>query len=77
LKKWRSLNQNCQDENTEDQELKERLNMSEFFTVYELARYFNVNPKTVYRRLWAKAIPAYRVGRRWRIGKKDIISLKR
>jgi excisionase family DNA binding protein len=51
--------------------------MSEFFTVYELARYFNVNPKTVYRRLWAKAIPAYRVGRRWRIGKKDIISLKR
>lgn len=51
--------------------------MGEFFTVYELAKYFDVNPKTVYRRLWARAIPAYRVGRRWRIARKDIIWLKR
>ncbi len=46
--------------------------MSEFFTVNQLAEYFGVNPKTIYRRLWAKQIPAYKVGRTWRIAKKDI-----
>ncbi len=50
--------------------------MSHVFTVSELARYFSVNPKTIYRRLWAKEIPAFRVGRIWRIAKKDIIWLK-
>lgn len=47
------------------------------FTVIELASHFNVNPKTIYRRLWAKGIPAFKVGRIWRIAKKDIIWLKR
>ena len=28
--------------------------------------------KAIYRRLWAKGIPAYKVGRTWRIAKKDI-----
>ena len=42
------------------------------FTVNQLADHFGVNPKTIYRRLWAKAIPAYKVGRMWRIAKKDI-----
>ena len=42
------------------------------FTVNQLADYFGVNPKTIYRRLWAKAMPAYKVGRTWRIAKKDI-----
>ncbi len=51
--------------------------MRDFFTVSELARHFGVNPKTIYRRLWAKGIPAYKVGRRWRIARKDIIWLKR
>jgi len=46
--------------------------MSDFFTVNQLAEYFGVNPKTIYRRLWAKDIPAYKVGRTWRISKKDI-----
>jgi len=49
-----------------------RTMMSDFFTVNELAEYFNVCPKTIYRRLWAKGIPAYKVGRTWRITKKDI-----
>jgi excisionase family DNA binding protein len=41
--------------------------MADFFTVNELAEYFGVNPETIYRRLWAKGIPAYKVGRGWRI----------
>jgi excisionase family DNA binding protein len=47
-----------------------------YFTVNELADHFRVNPKTIYRRLWAKGIPAYKVGRIWRIAKKDIKWLK-
>jgi excisionase family DNA binding protein len=46
--------------------------MKDYFTVNELAEHFGVNPKTIYRRLWAKQIPAYKVGRSWRIAKKDI-----
>ncbi len=46
--------------------------MSYFFTVNELAKYFKVHPKTIYRRLWTKGIPAYKVGRVWRIAKKDL-----
>jgi excisionase family DNA binding protein len=42
------------------------------FTVNQLADYFGVNPKTIYRRLWAKQIPAFKVGKTWRIAKKDI-----
>jgi len=51
--------------------------MTDFFTVNELAEYFGVNPKTIYRRLWAKEIPAYKVGRTWRIARKDITWLRR
>ena len=46
--------------------------MNSFFTVNELAKYFGVCPKTIYRRLWAEGIPAYKVGQQWRIAKKDI-----
>jgi len=51
--------------------------MKEYYTVTELADHFGVNPKTIYRRLWAKEIPAFKVGNQWRIAKKDIIWLKR
>ena len=51
--------------------------MTDFFAVNELAEYFGVNPETIYRRLWAKGIPAFKVGRNWRIAKKDIIWLKK
>jgi excisionase family DNA binding protein len=51
--------------------------MKDYFTVNELAREFRVNPKTIYRRLWAKGISAFKIGRSWRIAKKDIIWLKR
>jgi excisionase family DNA binding protein len=50
--------------------------MKDYFTVNGLAEEFGVNPKTIYRRLWAKTIPAYKVGRSWRIAKKDIKWLK-
>lgn len=50
--------------------------MKDYFTVIELADHFRVNPKTIYRRLWAKAIPAYKVGQQWRIARKDIIWLR-
>jgi excisionase family DNA binding protein len=45
----------------------------DYYTVNELAEHFRVDPKTIYRRLWAKQIPAHKVGRSWRIAKKDII----
>jgi hypothetical protein len=32
-----------------------------------------VHTKTIYRRLWAKGIPDYKVRRVWRIAKKDIV----
>ncbi len=51
--------------------------MKDYFIVNQLAEHFGVNAKTIYRRLWAKGIPAYKVGRVWRIAKKDIIWLKR
>lgn len=51
--------------------------MTDFFTVNELAEYFGVNPKTISRRLWAKEIPACKVGRTWRIARKDIMWLRR
>ncbi len=50
--------------------------MSDFLTVDELAKYFRVSRKTIYRRLWAKGISAYKVGHQWRIAKKDIVWLK-
>jgi excisionase family DNA binding protein len=50
--------------------------MNDYFTELELAKEFRVNPKTIYRRLWAKGIPAYKVGTVWRIAKKDIKWLK-
>jgi len=46
--------------------------MNNFFTVNELAKYLGVSAKAIYRKLWAKGIPAYNVGRTWRIARKDI-----
>ncbi len=46
------------------------------FTVDELPRYFKGNAKTIYRRLWAKCIPAYKVSGTWRIARKDLVWLR-
>ena len=61
----------------EDQEVMEGSKMNDYFTVAQLAEHFGVCAKTIYRRLWAKGIPAYKVGQQWRIARKDLICLKR
>jgi excisionase family DNA binding protein len=47
-------------------------------SVNELAKYFGVHPQTIYRRLWKKTIPAFKIGGRgfWKIAKKDIPLMK-
>jgi len=45
--------------------------MNNFFTTNELAIYFGVSAKTIYRNLWARGIPAYKVGAQWRIAKSN------
>lgn len=46
--------------------------MSEFLTISEVADALRVNPKTIYRAVWSKNVPAYKVGKAWRIAKRDI-----
>jgi len=46
--------------------------MSNCFVFNDLAEYFSVNSKTIYRRFWAKGVPAYKVDKIWRILKKEI-----
>jgi len=50
---------------------------SEFFTISALARMLDVNPKTIYRAVWSRNLPAYKIGKAWRIGKKDIELLRK
>ena len=51
--------------------------LSEFLSISELAKIFNVNPKTIYRAVWSNKLPAYKIGRTLRIAKKDIDRLKK
>ena len=44
----------------------------EFLTVEEFADLLNVDPKTIYRALWSKNLPAYKIGRVWRISKNEV-----
>jgi hypothetical protein len=46
--------------------------LSDCFIAIGLAKFFNVNPKTIHRRLWARTIPACEVRRIWRIVKEDM-----
>ena len=50
---------------------------SEFLTVSEMAKALKVNPKTVYRAVWSKKIPAYKIGKSLRIARKDIELFKK
>jgi excisionase family DNA binding protein len=44
----------------------------EILTLRELAAYLKVNPRTVYRLLVERRVPAFRVGHAWRFRKCDI-----
>lgn len=50
---------------------------SEFLTISELAKVLDVNPKTIYRAVWSKNIPAYKIGATWRIAKRDIEAFRK
>ncbi len=45
---------------------------SEFLTISQVADVLRVNPKTIYRAVWSKKVPAYKIGKAWRIAKRDI-----
>ncbi len=44
----------------------------EFLSIAQLAKLLNLDPKTIYRAVWSKSLPAYKIGRTWRIAKRDI-----
>jgi excisionase family DNA binding protein len=50
---------------------------TEFLTISELAKILKVNPKTIYRAVWSKKLPAYKIGKALRIEKKDIELFKK
>ncbi len=50
---------------------------TEFLTISEVARVLKVNPKTIYRAVWSKKVPVYKVGRSLRIAQKDIEVFKK
>ncbi len=51
--------------------------MKDYFAVARLADHFVVFARTLSRRLWAKGIPAHKMGHPWRMAKKDSIWLRR
>lgn len=60
-----------------DQGIRFRPKESAFWSVNELANVLNVGSKTVYRALWSKKIPAYKIGRMWRVSKRDLEFIKK
>jgi excisionase family DNA binding protein len=61
-----------------DRGIRFQLNIAmEFFTISELAKVLKVNPKTIYRAVWSKKVPAYKIGKALRIAKKDIELFKK
>jgi len=49
----------------------------EFLSVNGVAKLFSLNPKTIYRALWDGRLPAYKIGKAWRIAKKDLDRFKK
>jgi len=49
----------------------------EFLSVTKVADLFSVNPKTIYRALWSERLPAYKIGKTWRIARKDLEQFKK
>ena len=56
-----------------DRWIRFRRNMTRaFLSIPEAAKLLKVNPKTIYRAVWSKKLPAYKVGKVWRIADHDI-----
>jgi PTS system nitrogen regulatory IIA component len=53
----------------------EVLLQNEVLTVKEVARYLRVSPVTVWRWCHQGVIPAFQVGRNWRIRRHDVLAL--
>jgi excisionase family DNA binding protein len=66
---WRRTPERVNSEND-----KSTLANDEILTLRELAAYLKVNPRTVYRLLSERRLPAFRVGHAWRFRKRDIDS---
>ncbi len=49
----------------------------EFLSVNSVAKLFSLNPKTIYRALWDGRLPAYKIGKAWRIARKDLDRFKK
>ncbi len=49
----------------------------EFLSVNSVATLFGLNPKTIYRALWDGRLPAYKIGKAWRIAKRDLERFKK
>ncbi len=49
----------------------------EFLSVDGVANLFGLNPKTIYRALWDRRLPAYKIGKAWRIAKRDLERFKK
>lgn len=50
---------------------------TEFLSVDGVADLFGLNPKTIYRALWDGRLPAYKIGKAWRIARKDLERFKK
>jgi excisionase family DNA binding protein len=50
---------------------------TEFLRISEVAKILKVNPKTVYRAVWSKKLPSYKVGKVVRIAMKDLEVFKK
>jgi excisionase family DNA binding protein len=48
-----------------------RLNKKEFYTAKDLAKKLSLNVMTIYRYIKAKKLKAYKIGKEFRIGKKE------
>ena len=49
----------------------------EFLSVNSVANLFALNPKTIYRALWDGRLSAYKIGKAWRISRKELERFKK
>ncbi len=50
---------------------------NDFLSVTKVAKLFKVDSKTIYRALWDRRLSGYKIGKIWRIAKKDLEQFKK